>query len=135
MEDEKKVSREYDMVVLSTGVQALKDADRISKTFGIDLNEYHFCETSTFRPVESNREGIYVAGPFTEPKDIPETVMQASGAASKVLSLLKDVRGSLIVQKGISSGKRCHGGGSENRGLCLPLRVEHRRICQCSGCG
>ena len=99
VEDEKKVSREYDMVVLSTGVQALKDADRISKTFGIDLNEYHFCETSTFRPVESNREGIYVAGPFTEPKDIPETVMQASGAASKVLSLLKDVRGSLIVQK------------------------------------
>jgi heterodisulfide reductase subunit A-like polyferredoxin len=99
VEDEKKVSREYDMVVLSTGVQALKEAGRISKTFGIDLNEYHFCETSTFRPVESNREGIYVAGPFTEPKDIPETVMQASGAASEVLSLLKDVRGSLIVQK------------------------------------
>jgi heterodisulfide reductase subunit A-like polyferredoxin len=99
VEDDKKVSREYDMVVLSTGVQALKDAGRISETFGIDLNEYHFCETSTFRPVESNREGIYVAGPFTEPKDIPETVMQASGAASRVLSLLKDVRGSLIVEK------------------------------------
>ena len=99
VEGEKKVSREYDMVILSTGVQALKDAGTISKTFGIDLNDYHFCETSTFRPVESNREGIYVAGPFTEPKDIPETVMQASGAASKVLSLLKDVRGSLIVQK------------------------------------
>ncbi len=87
------------MVVLSTGVQPPQDADRISKTFGMDLNEYHFCKTSTFRPVESNREGIYVAGPFAEPKDIPETVMEASGAASKVLSLLKDVRGSLIVQK------------------------------------
>jgi heterodisulfide reductase subunit A-like polyferredoxin len=99
VEDEKKVSREYDMVVLSAGVEAVKDADKISKTFGIYLNEHHFCETSTFRPVESNREGIYVAGPFTEPKDIPETVMQASGAASMVLSLLKEVRGSLIVQK------------------------------------
>lgn len=99
VENEKKVSREYDMVVLSAGIEAPADASRISKTFGIDLNEHHFCETSTFRPAESNREGIYVAGPFTEPKDIPETVMQASGAASKVLSLLKDVRGSLILQK------------------------------------
>ena len=44
-------------------------------------------------------DGIYVSGPFTEPKDIPETIMQASGASSKVLSLLKDVKGSLIVPK------------------------------------
>lgn len=99
VENERKTSREYDLVVLSTGIQGLKEAERISKTFGIDLNEYHFCETTTFRPVESSREGIYVAGPFTEPKDIPETVMQASGAASRVLSLLKEVRGSLVVQK------------------------------------
>jgi heterodisulfide reductase subunit A-like polyferredoxin len=99
VENEKKVSREYDLVVLSSGVQPPKQVDQLSKTFGIDLNEYRFCKTSTFRPVESNREGIYVAGPFAEPKDIPETVMEASGAASKVLSLLMDVRGSLIVQK------------------------------------
>ena len=99
VENEKKVSREYDMVVLSTGVQAPKDANRISKTCEIDLNEYEFCETPTFQPAQSNREGVYVAGPFTEPKDIPETVMQATGAASKVLSLLHDVRGSLIVEK------------------------------------
>ena len=99
VENEKKVSREYDMVVLSTGVQPPRAVDRISATFGVDLNEYHFGKTSTFRPIESNREGIYVAGPFVEPKDIPETVTEASGAASKVLSLLKDARGSLIVQK------------------------------------
>ncbi len=99
VENEKKVSREYEMVVLSAGVRAPKEVERISKTFGVDLNEYGFCKTSTFRPVESNREGIYVAGPFAEPKDIPETVTEASGAASKVLSLLKEVRGSLIIQK------------------------------------
>jgi len=99
VENEKKASREYDMVVLSTGIQPPCHAEKISQTFGIDLNEYQFCRTSTFRPVESNREGIYVAGPFAEPKDIPETVTEASGAASKVLALLKDVRGSLIVQQ------------------------------------
>jgi len=99
IENEKKVSREYDMVVLSIGAQPPKDVDRISQLLGIDLNEHRFCETSTFRPVETNREGIYAAGPFTEPKDIPETVMQASGAASKVMSLLRDTKGSLIAQK------------------------------------
>ena len=99
VENEKKVSREYDLVVLSPGVQPPRAVDQISKTFGVDLNEYRFCETSTFRPIESSRQGIYVAGPFAEPKDIPETVMEASGAASKVLGLLKDARGSLIVQK------------------------------------
>ncbi|HMK76052.1 MAG TPA: FAD-dependent oxidoreductase, partial [Thermodesulfobacteriota bacterium] len=97
--DDRKASREYDMVVLSVGMQPPKEADRIAKTFGIDLNEYRFCKTSTFQPVESKRKGIYLAGSFTEPKDIPETVMEASGAASKVLSLLKEARGSLIVKE------------------------------------
>jgi len=96
IEGDKKASREYDMVVLSVGMQPPKEADRIAKTFGIDLNEYHFSKTSPFHPVESKRKGIYLAGSFTGPKDIPETVMEASGAASKVLSLLKEARGSLI---------------------------------------
>jgi len=98
-EDDKKDSREYDLVVLSVGMLAPKKAKEISAVFGIELNEFNFCKTSPFYPVESKREGVYVAGPFTEPKDIPETVMQASGASSKALSLLKDVKGSLIIPK------------------------------------
>ncbi len=98
-EDDKKVSREYDLVVLSVGILPPKSAINIAEKFGIELNEFNFCKTSIFHPTESSRDGIYVAGPFTEPKDIPETVMQASGAASRVLSLLCDVRGSLIAEK------------------------------------
>jgi heterodisulfide reductase subunit A len=98
-EDDKKASREYDLVVLSVGMLPPKSAKEISEIFGIELNEFNFCKTSPFYPVESKREGVYVAGPFTEPKDIPETVMQASGASSKALSLLKDVKGSLIIPK------------------------------------
>jgi heterodisulfide reductase subunit A len=98
-EDDKKASREYDLVVLSVGIQPPKSVKEISEKFGVELNEFNFCKTSTFKPVESTREGVYVAGPFTEPKDIPETIMQASGASSKALSLLKDVRGSLIIPK------------------------------------
>ena len=98
-EQEKKVSREYDLVVLSVGIVPPKSAQDIAKKFDLKLNEYNFCESSPFNPVESTREGVYVAGPFTEPKDIPETIMQASGASSKVLSLLKDEKGSLITKK------------------------------------
>ncbi len=98
-EDDKKVSREYDLVILSVGIIPPKSVNEISEKFGIELNEYNFCKTDPFRPVESAREGVYVSGPFTEPKDIPETIMQASGASSKVLSLLKDVKGSLIITK------------------------------------
>ncbi len=98
-EDDRKASREYDLVVLSVGMLPPKSAKEISEIFGVELNEFHFCKTSPFAPVESKREGVYVAGPFTEPKDIPETVMQASGASSKVLSLLRDVKGSLIIPK------------------------------------
>lgn len=98
-EKDQKVTREYDMVVLSIGMEAPKSAKEISQKFNIELNEFNFCKTDPFKPVESTRDGIYVAGPFTEPKDIPETIMQASGASSKVMSLLKDEKGSLIIKK------------------------------------
>jgi heterodisulfide reductase subunit A len=98
-EEDLKVSREYDMVVLSVGIEPPQSVKEISAKFGIELNEFNFCKTDPFRPVESTREGVYVSGPFTEPKDIPETIMQASGASSKILSLLKDEKGSLITKK------------------------------------
>jgi heterodisulfide reductase subunit A len=95
-EEDRKVSREYDLVVLSVGMQPPKSVRKIAETFGVQLNRFGFCDTSVFSPVESAREGVYVAGPFTEPKDIPETVAQASAAAAKVLALLGEARGSLI---------------------------------------
>ncbi len=98
-EEDRKASREYDLVVLSVGMQPPHNVGEVAKRFGIELNEFRFCKTSAFSPVESGRDGIYVAGPFTEPKDIPESVVQASAAASKVLSLLSDVRGSLVRPK------------------------------------
>ncbi|HXZ28794.1 MAG TPA: FAD-dependent oxidoreductase [Terriglobales bacterium] len=98
-EGDKKLSQEYDLVVLSVGMRPPKEAAALAERFGIALNPFSFCSTSEFRPAESSREGIYVAGPFTEPKDIPETVVQASAAAALGLSLLKDARGMLITPK------------------------------------
>ena len=95
----KMLTEQYDLVVLSVGLQPPELARKLNSNFGIKLNEYGFCQVDPFRPVESSKEGIFVCGPFTEPKDIPETVTQAGGAASKVLSLLSEVRGTLIKTK------------------------------------
>jgi len=108
-ENDRKVSQEYDMVILSVGMQPPKEVKALAERFGIELNGFNFCKTSVFSPAESSREGIYVAGPFVEPKDIPETVMQASAAASQVLALLKDSQGTLIRSKEYPEEKEVKG--------------------------
>ncbi len=98
-ENDRKLAEEYDIVVLSVGMQPPKEVKALAERFGIALNNFNFCQTPVFRPAESSREGIFVAGPFAEPKDIPETVMQSSAAAAQVLELLREARGTLITPK------------------------------------
>ena len=87
---------EYDMVVMSIGMEIPAELREMSDRLGIELNDLGFCRTDRFRPVESSREGVFVCGPFTEPKDIPETVTQASGAAAMAAAILSEARGTLI---------------------------------------
>ncbi|MGZ4814690.1 MAG: FAD-dependent oxidoreductase [Terriglobales bacterium] len=98
-EDDNSLAQEYDLVILSVGMQPPKQVSTVAERFGIKLNEFGFCQTSVFKPAESSQPGIYVAGPFAEPKDIPETVMQASAAASQALALLKNATGTLITPR------------------------------------
>jgi heterodisulfide reductase subunit A len=92
------VTEEFDMVVLSCGLSPALGVRELGEKFGIELDEHGFCATDGFSPVASSKPGIFVCGPFTEPKDIPETIMQAGGAASKAAALLQEERGSLITR-------------------------------------
>jgi heterodisulfide reductase subunit A len=87
---------EFDMVILSIGFEPRADAGDFARIFGIDTDEYGFAQTSKLRPVETSRKGVYVAGIYQGPKDIPETVIQASGAASGVMALLGESRGTEV---------------------------------------
>jgi heterodisulfide reductase subunit A-like polyferredoxin len=89
----------YDMVVLSVGLQPCPALGHLSKALEINLNEYGFVETETFTPVSTSREGIYASGTVTEPKDIPESVTQASAAAAEAAKSIADARGTEIVEK------------------------------------
>jgi len=94
------VKREkFDMVVLSVGFTPSESVRELAEKLGVELNEYGFCETQTFHPIETSRPGIFVCGLFSSPKDIPETVAQASAAASCTGELLSSVRGTLVTRK------------------------------------
>ena len=90
---------EFDLVVLSVGLKPPREALKLAKDLGISLNSFGFAQTSTFEPLSTSRKGIFVCGTFASPKDIPETVIQASGSASCAGELLSSVRGELVTRK------------------------------------
>jgi heterodisulfide reductase subunit A len=99
VEDEEPKQEEFDMVVLSVGMQPPKNVEKLAEVFGIKLNKYNFCETDVFSPIETSKPGVFVCGAFATPKDIPESVAQASAAASKATSLIASERGKLVTVK------------------------------------
>lgn len=98
-EDGSISTEEFDMVVLSVGFQASKKAMEVGQMMNLQLNKYGFAELAPLTGVGTTQPGIFAAGTFAGPKDIPETVMQASAAASAAESLLGDVRGTMVKER------------------------------------
>jgi len=90
---------DYDMVVLSVGLEAPADAVALAKTVDIRLDKYRFAECDSFAPVSASRDGVFVAGCFQSPKDIPQSVTEASSAAACAAIALAESRGSLTKDK------------------------------------
>ena len=93
------VQEDFDTVVLSVGLDIPQESIHLAQKIGVELNHYHFVSTSSFEPVRTTRPGILVCGAFQGPKDIPETVMQASAAAGAASSLLSRERYALTREK------------------------------------
>ncbi|TFF90967.1 MAG: CoB--CoM heterodisulfide reductase iron-sulfur subunit A family protein, partial [Promethearchaeota archaeon] len=100
-EDGKVQEKDFHMVVLGVGLNPPDDAEYLAEKFGIKLNDYKFAETDIWNPVATSKPGIFVCGAFSQPKDIPETVTQASAAAGCVNQLLYDKRGTLVTEKSL----------------------------------
>jgi len=90
---------EFDLVILSVGLKPSKKISNLARKIGIKLNQYNFCDTRDYLPLHTSKPGIFVCGAFSGPKDIPETVMGASGAAAAAAEPLFSVRGELIKEK------------------------------------
>jgi heterodisulfide reductase subunit A len=89
----KSVTKEHDLVVLSLGLEPSASLRQQIDKFNVMLNEWGFVATRELSPLETSRPGVFVGGALQEPKDIPDTVMQASAVASKAMALLASARG------------------------------------------
>jgi len=87
-EDGKLHESRFGMVVLSVGSEPPPRAKALAEKLGINLNQYGFCETDKFEPVDTSRPGVFVCGAFAGPKEIAETVIDASGASARAMELL-----------------------------------------------
>lgn len=85
----KPVEIQADMVVLATAAVANAGSEELAQKMHISYDNYNFFSEAhpKLKPVETNTAGIFLAGACQAPKDIPETVSQASGAAAKVAIL------------------------------------------------
>jgi len=86
----KKIQERFEMVVLATGLQPPAAARDLFSILKIEPNEFGFCQTDKFVPLQTLRPGVFVCGAFSSPKEIVETILDASGAAAEVMRLLND---------------------------------------------
>jgi len=89
----------FNMVVLSVGLTPSKDAKELAKRIGVELNEHQYAKTKGFTPVSTSRKGVFVCGSFQGPKDIPQSVMEASAAAAEAAGSLSESRWTLTKTK------------------------------------
>jgi len=86
----KPVEIDADLVVLAAAMSARGDAPEVARLFNISTDAHNFFTEAhaKLRPVETHSAGVFLAGACQGPKDIPETVAQASAAAAKAIALL-----------------------------------------------
>ncbi len=98
-QDGRMVEEDFDLVVLSVGLKPTPDVTSLAGIMKVPLNRYNFCKIAPLSGVKSVRPGIFVAGVFSGPKDIPEAVMQASAAAGECSAFLAAGRNTLVSEK------------------------------------
>ncbi len=128
---------EFDLVVLSVGLNPPADYEDLADQFGIELNSHGFCKALPSNPIQTTRPGIFVSGAFQGPMDIPESVFSASGAGSQCGELLDYRRGQLSKEriyppeKDVSEEEArvgvfvCHCGANIGRVVDVPSVVDY----------
>jgi heterodisulfide reductase subunit A-like polyferredoxin len=98
-EDGTVTTETFDLVVLSVGLEPGASTTKLGERCGIDLNRFGFAQTGEFTPNQTTRPGIFVAGAFEAPMDIPESVMGAAAAAALSGEILSEARHTLVKAK------------------------------------
>ena len=133
-----------DMVILATALEPRADAAKVAKLFGITKSaDGFFLERHPkLDPVATMTDGVFIAGCCQGPKDIPDTVAQASAAATRVLALISKGRVELEAATAVIDEEKCSGCRICN--LLCPYSaisfIEDEKVSRinealCKGCG
>ncbi len=98
-EDQRPSTETFDMVVLAVGLRISQESRQLARQLGVELDQSGFCRTSSFDPIQTTRPGVLVAGMLQSPKDIPQTVIEASAAAGVSGRVLAEMRHTLTSTK------------------------------------
>jgi len=90
---------EFELVVLSVGLVSSPSTKELAEITGVACNRFGFAEGRAFLPALSSKEGVFLCGALSGPKDIPDTVMESSAAAALCGELLHSVRGTEVQVK------------------------------------
>jgi heterodisulfide reductase subunit A len=140
----KKRRLPVDMVVLSTALEPRADAEKVARVFSLSRKADGFFleKHPKLDPVATTTDGVFVTGCCQSPKDIPDTVAQASAAAARVLSMIS--RGSVEIESATAVIDEEHCAGCK---ICIDLcsykaitfdeekKISHINEALCKGCG
>ncbi|MFH1730575.1 MAG: CoB--CoM heterodisulfide reductase iron-sulfur subunit A family protein [Planctomycetota bacterium] len=82
---------DFDLLVLSVGIEPSKSSMDTARRLGARLDDRGFVHVDTLAPVDTSRQGVFACGSVSGPKDIPGSVMEASGAASAAAATLGEL--------------------------------------------
>ncbi len=100
---------DFDMVVLSVGLQIPPSTVELAAKLGVALDKDNFVVSDPFLPVATSRPGVYACGVFQGPKDIPGSVIEASAAALSAGSVVAEARNTLTKSVEIPDEKEVAG--------------------------
>ena len=135
--DEGVKEEEFEMVVLSVGLNPPTDFKNIADKFDLELEPHGFCKINPVNPMETSKPGVFVSGAFQGPTDIPESVFTASAASSQCGELLNYRRGKLTTERTYPAERDvsqeeprigvfvCHCGANISRVVDVPATVEY----------
>jgi heterodisulfide reductase subunit A len=87
-QDGKTASEKFDLLILSVGIQPSVSSMATARSLNVGLDKSGFIHVEAMEPVTTTEAGIFVCGSVSGPKDIPESVIEASGAASAAASTM-----------------------------------------------
>ena len=129
-EDGRLAEEAFELLVLAIGFAPPVGMQALARDLGVALNDYGFALTPDYEPTHTSRAGVFVAGAFREPKDIPETVAEAAAAAAEVAAFLQEQG---VAEQAADTAEASRSEGAAVRDVAEEEPRVGVFVCECNG--